>query len=146
MKNCNNCGSENVDDATHCQECDSPFSLQAATSFNIKPWVKWVLYSGAWGVVIISTLARNPADMLTAPAFPIGFLAVFPGAIMTIAVWFFAPIVIGLGWTMYGMLTYVMKTTGKSGVFFLTYIIFCVLLTLNAIGCRMVTATIGGIH
>jgi hypothetical protein len=84
--------------------------------------------------------------LLTAPVFPIGLLGALPGQTMTVAAWFAGPVIIGFGWIAYGVLTYIMKTTGKTGVFFLTYIFFVFLLALNVVGCKAVTTTIGGIH
>jgi hypothetical protein len=147
MKSCPLCKSDNDDNTGNCHKCGMALLVQSAeTAYVLKAWMKCGLYFAAWGVVVVATLAHKPADLLTAPEFPIGLLGVLPGETMTVAAWFAGPFVIGIGWIVYGVLTYIMKTTRKTGMFFLVYIVFCILLALNVVGCKAVLNTVGGIH
>jgi hypothetical protein len=114
----------------------------------ISPWAKWGLYFIAWGAVVLVALANNPSDLLSAPGFPIGFIAMFPnGAEKAItAAWLLGPISIGIGWTLYAVLSIVMSCAKRISVFLPVYIVFCILLTLNVIGCRKILETMAGIH
>ena len=40
--------------------------------------LKWTLWFAAWGLVLIATLANKPAQVIMAPLFPLGLIAVFP--------------------------------------------------------------------
>jgi len=166
MKTCRYCGRENPDEAVRCQECGTAYYFekqdehpaelkpleQLASLFEffgqpISERAKWGLYYAAWGGVILAALAMNPADVLTAPCFPIGLLAVLPnGEEKAITAWMFGPISIGIGWAFYLLLSFLIGRTRKRAAFFAVYIVFCILLALNVVGCRRTLEAVSRIH
>lgn len=102
MKNCAYCGRKNSDDAANCFECGTPFdSAQLVSNPFSRPisrQLKWGLYFFAWGVVILATLARNPADLLAFPGFPIGLTAMFGTEAAILVAWLVGPAAITAGW------------------------------------------------
>lgn len=107
--------------------------------------MKRLLWFGAWGIVILITLAMNPASIITAPLFPMGLFALFPnGDDKAIVAWGTGGFIVG--WLFYVLLSIVMFTTNRKGIFFLLYIIFCILLALNVGGCQRVLKDVSHIH
>jgi hypothetical protein len=105
--------------------------------------VKWVLFFSAWAVVV---LAMNPKNLLVAPLFPVGLLAISPGGEQT-AVMFSMLVVPGLlGWILYAALSMLIDRTRKIGTFFPVYFVMCVILALNVIGCKKTLEAAAGIH
>ena len=106
---------------------------------------KWRFWLGAWCLVAIATLVTNPGYILTVPFFPIGLLVWLPhGEERAIEGWMVGAWIVG--WIFYILLSVVLFRAKKTGVFFIIYAIFCVLLALNVIGCQRVIQAASGIH
>jgi hypothetical protein len=160
MKNCDYCGCENADEADSCCECGTAFSASAKgqaepgmTQSEFSEWfgqpVSWRVkvwsWYGAWGVVVLINLALNPGNLLAAPFFPLGLIALF-SIEMTITSWMLGAPAIILGWIVYILLSAVMNRMKTKGAFFLIYLIFCVVLALNISGCQKAIESVKGIH
>jgi hypothetical protein len=105
--------------------------------------LKWVLFYSAWAVVV---LVMNPKNLLVAPLFPVGLLAVFPGGEQA-AVMFSMLVVPGLlGWILYAALSMLIARTRKIGTFFPVYLVLCVVLALNVVGCKKTLEAAAGIQ
>jgi hypothetical protein len=158
VKICQNCRRENNDEAEVCSECETKFPVrneperlppanQENPKFNdpISVSTKWLLWFVAWGFVAVVNILISPASILGALFFPIGLLVWLPngeekaikGAMMN--AWIF-------GWFFYILLSAVMLQIKKRGIFFIIYIIFCVLLMLNIVGCQRVMQAASEIH
>jgi hypothetical protein len=145
MKICPHCGRENQDEITCCQECGKKTETGNFEDKSISISVKRSFWFGAWGMVILATLATNPASIVTAPLFPVGLFALFPnGDNKAIVAWGTGGFVIG--WVFYTLLSIVMFITKKRGIFFLLYIIFCILLALNIAGCQRILKGVSNIQ
>jgi hypothetical protein len=108
---------------------------------------RWGLYFGAWGVVILITLAARPAYLLRAASFPIGLFAMLPkGEETSITLWMLGPIAVGFGWTLYAALTFILTCTRKTVIWLIAYCLLCLLLALNAVGCDKMIEAAKGIH
>lgn len=51
-----------------------------------------------------------------------------------------------VGWTIYIALTFMMFVAKRTNVFWRAYIVFCLLLALNLVGCRRIIDAAAGIH
>ena len=147
MRICGYCGCENSDGALQCRECGTVFAQgqnsaikpDSGEGFNrpISIRLKWYLWSGAWAVVILATLAINPANLLTAPSFPLGLIALLPrGEGEAVATAWLIGIPLIVGWGIYAMLFVLILRTRKRIAFLFVYVVFAVLLGLNLAGCQ----------
>ena len=108
--------------------------------------MKLGLYFGAWAVLIFQLLRDKPEQLLKAPGFPIGLLAGLPAQTAIVVAWFGGWLVAIVGWTIYGVLTNVILRARRMPVFAITYVVFCVLLALNMVGCNKMIEIAAGIH
>jgi hypothetical protein len=148
----------NSDEAEACHECGTKFPVwkepdplppqdQNEPKFSdpLSASIKLRFLLGAWGFVILICLATNPQSILAAPFFPIGLIACLPnGEEKAIAGWMRGAWIIG--WVVYALLFIAMFQIKKRGVFFLVFIIFCILLLLNISGCQRIAEAASGIH
>lgn len=146
------------DEAEACHECGTKFPVytepnslpsqdqnQLKFSAPLSTAIKWRYLLGACSFVILICLATNPQSILAAPFFPIGLIACLPnGEEKAIAGWMRGAWIIG--WVVYALLFIAMFQVKKRGVFFLIFIIFCILLLLNISGCQRITEAASGIH
>jgi len=153
MKNCPNCFRTNDDAAEYCQNCGAKFEAEEANQGDFKfsdtmpTSQKWGFWLSAWGVVIVTSVAvtATPACVLAAPYFPIGLLVWLQnGENKAIEGWMSGAW--AFGWLFYLLLSVIMFTVRKKGIFFIIYGIFCVLLALNVVGCQRVIGAASGIH
>jgi hypothetical protein len=148
MKSCPNCSRENDDDAAQCAGCGMKFEIEQSSPKFSDPMPrahKWQLWLGAWGLVAIATLVIHPAYLLAVPFFPVGLLDWLPhGEEKAIEGWMIGAWVIG--WMLYVFLSAAMFASKRMGIFFIIYVIFCVLLALNVVGCQRVMQAASGIH
>jgi hypothetical protein len=94
----------------------------------------------------VLSISPHPSQILLAPFFPLGLLAALPhGEDRAINGWMqIYPAL--LGWLFYGLISAALfKARGKQS-FFLTYILFCIILLLNVAGCKKVLEAAAGIH
>lgn len=98
--------------------------------------VKWWLLVAAWCTVFLSTLATNPAYLITAPSFPVGLAAWLPHGAESAAIAWMLVVPVTAGWVMYLILSWFLIRARKRGLFLFLYIVLCVLLALNVIGCQ----------
>jgi hypothetical protein len=148
MKVCPSCCLTNDDDAECCKECGAKLLPRSANSNDsISTSTKWCFWLGAWGIVILASIAvtGTPRCILATPMFPIGLLFWLPnGENKAIEGWMTGAWVIG--WLFYFLLSVVMFRIKKSGIFFIIYFIFCILLVFNVVGCQRVIQVASGIH
>lgn len=158
MKTCTNCWCANDDEAECCRECGTKFvvwkgleplssSQQDDAKFNcpIPTSTKLRFWFGAWGFVILASLAVNPSYLLAAPCFPVGLFALFPNGIENVF-WGWGTGAFVLGWVLYAVLSAIMFKAKKKSVFLIIYIIFCILLLLNVGGCQRVLEDVSHIE
>ena len=167
MKTCGYCGRENVDETESCSECGTPFLTPAespilednATMLDdvveffrlffrlpVSPWIKWLLWTIAWGFVVCATFSTDPQYLAAALSFPVGFYGLLPERISIIYAWLGAWLAIIGGWALYAALTLAIQTAKRIVSFSFWYLFFCVLLILNVVGCRNLIHTASGIH
>jgi hypothetical protein len=150
MKICPSCCLTNGDDAENCRECGAKLSPPSSyTNFSdpISISAKWVFWLAAWGIVIVASVAvtGTPRCILATPMFPIGLLFWLPnGENKAIEGWMTGAWAIG--WLFYLLLAVVIFRIKKSGIFFIIYLIFCILLVFNVVGCQRVIQAASGIH
>lgn len=153
MKNCSNCFRTNDDEAEYCQNCGTNFEAEEAhqgdPKFNepMSASQKCGYWFGAWVIVIVASVAvtATPACVLAAPYFPIGLFVWFPhGESKAIEGWMSGAW--AFGWLFYLLLSVIMFSVNRRGVFFIIYTIFCVLLAFNVVGCQRVIGAASGIH
>lgn len=140
----------------HCYAaCFDPSKCDATDALGEEPprsgyvphRLKWGLYFGAWGAVILLTLVTNPAYLLGAASFPVGLIAMLPrGEERAIEVSMLGPAFVGFGWIVYSALSFVISLTKKMSVFSIAYALLCLLLLLNMAGCHKVLEAAAGIH
>lgn len=93
------------------------------------------------------TLITDAGYITTAPFFPLGLLAIFPGgASNAIKGWMLGVGTSLLGWTIYIALSVVMARTRTRAAFTWAYIDFCVILALNVARCQKTTHALHGIQ
>ena len=104
------------------------------------------LWLGAWAVVAFVGMVPHPSQLLMAPFFPIGLLALLPGGDeKTITAWMQGfPCV--LGWVVYALFSAMLFRIRKRDAFFLFYALFCIILALNMVGCKKAFEAAAGIH
>jgi hypothetical protein len=108
---------------------------------------KWQLWGLAWSLVVAATFVPDPAYMITAPWFPVGLLAIFPGGEKNaIAAWMKGLPFTLLGWLLYLFLSAAMARARKERLFILIYVIFCIVLALNLVGCQITFNATQQIH
>jgi len=145
MKICPQCGSENQDALPACQECGIKIETRNSEDKPFSTTEKIYYWLGAWGGVILFVLVINPASILAAPFFPIGLLALLPnGAEKAIMAWMVGGWMIG--WVFYILLSVVMFQAKKANIFIIFYVIFCIFLALNVVGCQRTMTAVSGIH
>jgi hypothetical protein len=152
MKICGYCGRENPDDAVRCSECGT------ACDFEKQPEQVWLLeflkqpisdrFKGAlWCVAwVLVILIMKPINVLAAPLFPLGLLALVPRGEEKAIILSMYVIPGFVGWTIYILLSVAMSRTSKKGTFLLAYIVFCTVLALNVVGCKRTLEAAAGIH
>jgi hypothetical protein len=155
-KICGYCGRENDEEAAECAGCGSAFHEEARPRcgpgflewFNqpVSPNLKWYFWHSAWGAVVLATLAIKPAYLLTAPTFPVGLIAWLPNGEYTACIAFMWAAPVMLGWGFYALLSWFLHRTRTSGTFFLVYVIFCLVLALNLVGCHRALEAASGIR
>lgn len=108
--------------------------------------LKNLLWCLAWGMVILTTLAIKPADVLTAPFFPVGLLGFLRGGEPTAMVAWMLGFPIVFGWLIYILISAAMFRAGRNGTFILIYIVLCALLAVNVVGCHRTLEAASHIH
>ena len=105
----------------------------------------------AWGLAGATIMSMGLDLIFAAFIFPVGFLALFRTSknalYETPHIWMYAALLIG--WIVYGVLTLVIMRSKSRKTFWIYYIIFCVLLTLNTAGCHHIIRALNsetGIH
>lgn len=148
MKICPTCSQENKDDAEQCEGCGTKFEMEQSSPKFGDPMPrahKWQLWLGAWCLVAIATLVMHPAHIVAVPFFPLGLLDWLPhGEQTAIEGWMIGAW--SIGWMLYAFLSVAMFAAKRTGVFFIIYVIFCVLLLLNVVGCQRVMEAASQIH
>ncbi len=147
MKSCPNCARENNDEAAQCAGCGMKLEAERSPKFGdpMPRAHKWQLWLGAWSLAAVAMLVIHPAYLLAVPFFPVGLLDWLPhGEEKTIKGWMIGAWAVG--WMLYVFLSAAMFTSKRTGIFFIIYVIFCVLLALNVIGCQHVMQSASGIH
>jgi hypothetical protein len=148
MKSCPNCSRENGGEAEQCEGCGTKFEGERGSPKFGDPMPmphKWQFWLGAWCLVAIATLVIHPAYILAVPFFPVGLLDWLPhGEEKAIEGWMIGAWVVG--WMIYVFLSMAMFAAKRTGIFFIIYVIFCVLLVLNVVGCQRVMQAASGIH
>jgi hypothetical protein len=100
----------------------------------------------ALGARFTGSVADNPVNILYTPFFPVGLVAMFPNGAYygTVATMLVFPAL--LGWVLYGIIYFFIRRARRRGTFLLLYILLCVLLVLNLVGCQRVIEASKGIH
>lgn len=120
---------------------ESEFSQSSVPSI-----LKWVLWLTAWGGLVFVTYTNNPGDLRSSLAFPIGLCGLLPRDLAMFCAGFGGWLVVIFGWFAYIRLSWAIKKAKDPGHFSLLYIVLCVLLVLNAAGCRALIDTVSKIH
>lgn len=102
---------------------------------SISVGTKVVCWSAAWVVVILATLVTNPGGLRYAFFFPMGWSAFLQTsdlqkALLGLTGWWV------IGWCFYVALTFVLFVIRNRYLYFTVFLIFCLLLALNAVGCK----------
>lgn len=107
---------------------------------------KWRLWFAAWGVVTLVSAVPHPTQLIFAPFFPVGFLALLPrGENDAIAgLLLIVPAIIG--WCLYFLLTGLLMQIRRINRFLLVYAIFCAVLVFNVVGCKKMLAGVAAIR
>ena len=148
----------NGDEAEVCHECGTAFPVrkkpnqlssqnqnEPKLSDSLSTAKKWYFFAGAWGFVILVCLITNPQSILAAPFFPLGLIACLPnGEDKAIAGWMKGTWI--TGWVVYAVLSVAMFQVKRRGLFFVIFVIFCILLLLNISGCNRVMTAASEIH
>jgi len=156
MKICPYCKHGNDDGAENCCECGAEIGIEKEStapqtesikesSDSISIATKWCLWLAAWGIVVLVNLMLHPASILSAPLFPAGLVVWLPNGedkavtgLMTGA-WM-------IGWLFYLILTIFVFAAKRMRVFIIVYVIFCLLLILNVVGCEKTMEAVSQIH
>ena len=160
MKTCGYCGRQNGDPSEFCSECGTPFSAPSeSASFEtmrgdiseflrrpIHPAVKWTLWLLAWGAVVLATISNDATDLRSAVGFPVGFYGLLPEMPAIYVAWLGGCVAVVGGWILYIALSLAIHWANRMRSFSLWYIVFCVLLALNVVGCRKLIDTVSQIH
>jgi hypothetical protein len=146
MKACGYCGRENPDDAERCCECGTGFATPAEpeqphslSELLVKPIpsrLRWWLLLAAWGMVVLATLVTKPDYVLAAPCFPVGLAYWLPKREETAIVAWIAMFPMVVGWAIYFLLSMSIVLARKPIFFVFLYIVLCVLLAMNFVGCQ----------
>jgi hypothetical protein len=155
MKSCDYCGHNNDESTEHCSECgsrlkgsdgaDRSAGLQARTAVSFR--AKSSLVLAAWGVVLAASAAANPANLLTAPLFPLGLLAFLRGGEKNAVIaWMIGTPAILVGWLIYALLWRAMLSSKRAWAFGSLYVLFCFLLALNLAGCKRTLDAFRNLH
>ncbi len=114
---------------------DSPLPAK----FKVRFWL------GAWLLVLLASVMMIPSAIPAAPFFPIGLLVWLPrGLNVAIKGWMVGAW--ALGWVFYGFYSVILFWVKKTGVFFILFLIFSILLLLNVAGCQKMMQEVSGIH
>jgi len=87
----------------------------------------------------------HPASLLSAPLFPVGLLIWLPNGEdkavtgLMIGAWM-------IGWLFYLILTIFVFAAKRMSVFIIVYVIFCLSLILNIVGCEKTMEAVSQIH
>lgn len=166
MITCSYCGRENSDEAEHCSECGTPLRNDpASTSGGLKGipnhessfpepaqhqvslWLKWLLWLLAWGSLAIFTALEHPEDFKGILGFPFGFCGLLPiDATTGFYILLALPVVVVCGWLLYLKLTVAIHKAKTLERFLLLYVLLCLLLAINAAGCRRLITIGASIH
>jgi hypothetical protein len=151
MRKCGYCGRENAENANVCQECGTSFfsnekKEKGPFSPTISNRFKWTFYFAAWIAVVLATFIRNPADLRWAPVFPIGLLGILSTQSAIVIAWFAGLFVSIIGWLIYVALTILLRRTNRLSFFLLIYLLLCILLALNVVGCGRTLNAASHIH
>ena len=96
---------------------------------------KLVCWLAAWLILFLGTLVTDPGGLRYAFFFPIGWSAFLQTsdlqtALIGLTGWWF------LGWCFYLALTLVLFVIRNRYLYFAVFLVFCLLLTINAVGCK----------
>lgn len=107
---------------------------------------KWLLLIGAWVLVVCVSMVPYPSQILLAPFFPAGLMALLPhGDEKAIAAWMRAfPCIVG--WVFYVFVSIGLIRAKRKSDFVLSYGLLCVVLAMNVVGCKKVLGAAAGIH
>lgn len=84
----------------------------------------------------VLTVVHNPSHLLLVPFFPLGLVALLPnGEQKAVDAWMLQ-IPILAGWTFYAAYSFIMLRQRRATIFFVFYIVFCIVLVLNVGGCQ----------
>lgn len=98
-------------------------------------WIKCGLYLAAWGAVVLISALKKPTALPLAVAFPFGIVGLLPSDNAIMIIMLAGPGVIICGWTIYFALTIGIFVTRRNALSYAIYILFCILLVLNLVGC-----------
>ena len=159
VKKCGYCGRENASDVASCAECGTslvpevrkqPEGAEALKILLLRPLprpVRIMMLLAPWVLVVLGTLAKNPQQLLTAPFFPAGLIAVLKdGPKLAVGAWMITGGTFGLvGWLVYIFLM-AGAATRKPPMSVIFYILFLILLVLNVRGCERLLEAVKGIE
>ena len=91
-------------------------------------------------------LINNPKNVLTAPLFPLGLIAAFFHGEKHAVIALMLGIPILLGWFFYGLFSLLLFRTKRVWVFVIVYVIFCLVLAFNVVGCKRTLEAVQGIQ
>jgi hypothetical protein len=159
MNPCPHCRANNFEDAKKCHDCGAELAIakkpESAPAPNqsalkserefISRSEKWGYWFAAWGGVILIAFLLNPQYVLAAPFFPTGLFALLPnGEDWAIRAWMSFGFI--MGWAFYFLLSLIMFKMKRRTMFFSIYVMFCIFLALNLVGCERVLNTASQIH
>ena len=153
MKVCPSCRLSNDDAVECCRECGAKLSFTSSEDIDVanenagalvpsRDFRVRLIY-GAW---IIAAIFMSPLlftsgfiALIFAPNFPIGLFAFFGGANNSFNFL--------VGWALYCGIVTILVFARKQGVFIFFYVVLCVLLVMDVVGCYKAISTIlNGLH
>ena len=149
MKSCPHCKRDNDETAGNCRECGAELGtpekatapqtqdIPKSNDESFSKRTKLLFWLGAWGGVVLATLAINPAYLRATAMFPIGLFAFLANGTQN-AFWAWATGGFIIGWVIYVVLSAMMFNAKNKRGFIVIYVIFCILLALNVGGCQRV--------
>ena len=104
-------------------------------SGDISLGMKLSCWLAAWLILFFGTLVTNPGGLRYAFFFPLGWSAFLQTsdlqtALIGLTGWWF------LGWCFYLALTVVLFLIRNRYLYFVVFLVFCLLLAINAVGCK----------
>ena len=101
---------------------------------------------GAWVAVALLSMIPEPSQIVLAPFFPVGLLALLPrGEEKAITAYMLVTPCL-LGWAFYAAITWAIFSVPGKKSFFAVYCLFCLVLALNVVGCKRTLEAAAGIH